>query len=170
MKGIFKSRLIVTGVALLLLVGALAVALVSSAHSHPARAYGKANWQVTFSGTFVTPGSGGGGFWGWCDFAGGIFSGNDGDCQFSQYQHAPVGSGIPSFNCEVSLDNISWDASGGTFVLNAATVTVHPTSQTANCSQSFPFDTGIPAKAGHYNFGGMGAVRGEFQAQVTQIP
>jgi hypothetical protein len=54
-----------------------------------AHAYGAANWQVGFSGTFVTPGSGSSGFWGWCDFAGGTgspaTSGTDADCQLSQY-------------------------------------------------------------------------------------
>ena len=58
MKGFFKSRLVLTCVALVLLVGALAVALVSNTHSHPALAYGKENWQVAFSGTGVAPGTG----------------------------------------------------------------------------------------------------------------
>jgi hypothetical protein len=172
MKGIFKSRLVLTGVALVLLIGALGIALVSSAHSHTARAYGKANWQAAFSGTFVTPGSGGGGFWGWCDFGGGVNSGNTGDCEFSQYFHAPAGGGL---TCEVSMDITSWVANGD-FIISG-TATAHPASATALCLSGFPgsanfsgVDSGIPAAPGHYNLGGMGAVRGEIQIQVVQIP
>jgi hypothetical protein len=185
MKGIFKSRLVLTGVALVLLVGALAVALVSNSHSHPALAYGKENWQIGFSGTGVAPSTGFGfGFWGWCAFSG-VTSGTDGDCQISQYQHAPAGSGIPSFTCEESVDVTSWKAEqlpGSpfvSFVIETATVTVNPSSQTANClaffpgPNGFPADTGFPAAAGHYNIGvgvfGQG-LRGEFQVQVVQIP
>src|SRR5579863_9656901 len=171
MKGFFKSRLVLTCVALLLLVGALAVALVSNSHSRPALAYGAENWQIGFSGTGVFPGTGQGfGFWGWCAFGGGVTSGNDGDCQVSQYVHGPSG-----FTCQESIDVTSWTGSGGTFVINAGTITVHPTSQTANCLAlfpgpgGFPVDTGFPAAAGHYNLGGKGGVVGEFQIQVTQI-
>jgi hypothetical protein len=170
MKGFFKSRLVLTCVALVLLVGALAIAVVSNAHSHSALAYGSNdNWQIGFSGTAVAPGTGQGfGFWGWCAFSG-VTSGTDGDCQMSQYFHSP------SFRvtCEVSLDITSWDGSGGTFVINAATVTVHPSSQTQNCSTGFPADTGIPAAAGHYNFTSfflLPGERGSLQIQVTQIP
>jgi hypothetical protein len=178
MKGFFKSRLILTGVAMVLLVGALAVALVSNAHSHTARAYGKANWQAAFSGTATVPGSGGFGFWGWCDFGGGVTSGNTGDCEMSQYFHTPGGGGL---TCEVSIDVTSWDARQFqnpyvSFVIEAGTITVHPSSQTQNCSFGFPADTGIPAAAGHYNltssflaFAPPGA-RGSLQIQVTQIP
>jgi hypothetical protein len=174
MKGFFKSRLILTGVALVLLVGALAVALVSNSHSHPALAYGKENWQIGFAATGVIPGTGQGfGFWGWCAFGGGVTSGNTGDCQVEQYIHLPAGSG---FTCHESLDITSWDGSGGTFVIKVATVTVVPTSLTANClglfpgPGGFPVNTGIPAAAGHYNLGGIGGVRGEFQIQVNQLP
>jgi hypothetical protein len=31
-------------------------------------------------------------------------------------------------------------------------------------------DSGIPSAPGHYNFGAFAGLRGEFQAQVTQIP
>jgi hypothetical protein len=172
MKGIFKSRLILTGVALVLLVGALTVALVNNAHSHSALAYGKENWQLGFSGTGVNPGTGQGfGFWGWCAFGGGVTSGNDGDCQVAQYFHGPSG-----FTCHESIDITSWDGSGGTFVISG-TATVNPTGETGPCLAFFPgsasftnVDTGFPAAPGHYNLGGIGGVRGEFQIQVTQIP
>jgi len=174
MQGFFKSRLVLTVVALALLAGALAVSLGINAHAHPALAYGKDNWQLGFSGTGVVPGTGVGfGFWGWCAFGGGVTSGDDGDCQVSQYFHGPHGSG---FTCEESIDVTSWDASGGTFVATG-TVTVNPTSLTGPCLAFFPgsasftdLDTGFPAAAGHYNLGGIGGVRGEFQLQVTQIP
>jgi hypothetical protein len=177
MKGIFKSKLVLTFVTLGLLASALAVALVINIHSHPALASGKENWQIGFSGTAVAPGTGQGfGFWGWCAFGGGVTSGNDGDCEFAQYAHAPAGSG---FTCQESVDVTSWDGSGGTFVINAATVTVHPTSQTGNCLAffpgpgGFPADTGFPAAAGHYNLTSIFLApgqRGTFQIQVTQIP
>ena len=179
MKGIFKSRLVLTCVTLVLLAGALAVALVSTTHSRPALAYGAENWQIGVAATAVFPGTGGGfGFWGWCALGGGVTSGNNGDCQFAQYQHAPSGSG---FTCHESLNITSWEAKQlsfpfVSFVIDAATVTVNPTSTTVPClnffpgPNGFPFDTGFPAAAGHYNVGGIGGLRGEFQIQVTQIP
>src|SRR5579863_2577330 len=165
MKGFFKSRLVLTCVALLLLVGALAVALVSNSHSRPALAYGAENWQIGFSGTGVFPGTGQGfGFWGWCAFGGGVTSGNNGDCQVAQYVHGPSG-----FTCHESLDITSWDGSGGTFVITG-TATVNPTSVTGPCLAFFPgsasfsgVNTGFPAAAGHYNFGNILGARGEFQ-------
>ncbi len=174
MKGFFKSRLVLTFVTLVLLAGALAVALVSNTHSRPALAYGKENWQVAFSGTGVFPSTGVSfGFWGWCAFGGGVPSGNDGDCEFSQYAHLPAGSG---FTCEVSLDITSWSTSTGTFVVSG-TATVHPTSLTGPCLALFPgsasftgVDSMIPAAPGHYNLGGIGGLRGELQIQVVQIP
>ncbi len=175
MQGIFKSRLVLTLVTLVLLAGALAVALVINTHSHPALAYGKENWQIAFSGTGVAPGTGQGfGFWGWCAFGGGVTFGNNGDCQFSQYAHAPAGSG---FTCEVSLDITSWDGTGSTFLITG-TATVNPTSLTGPCLAIFPgsasftkVDSGIPAAPGHYNLGALGpGLRGTLQIQVTQIP
>ncbi len=174
MKGFFKSRLVLTFVALLLLAGALAVSLASVTHSRPALAYGKENWQVAFSGTGVNPGTGVSfGFWGWCAFGGGVASGNDGDCEFSQYFHAPAGSG---FTCEVSLEITSWSGISGTFVISG-TATVHPSSATVPCLALFPgsanftgVDSMIPSAPGHYNLGGIGGIRGELQVQVVQIP
>jgi hypothetical protein len=103
---------------------------------------------------------------------GGVTSGNNGDCEFVQYMHAPSGSG---FTCEESLDITSWNGSGGTFVVSG-TATVNPTSLTGPCLElfpvpaGFPVDTGIPSSPGHYNLGGIGGLRGEFQIHVTQIP
>lgn len=173
MTGFFKSRIILTCVTLVLLAGALAVALVSISHSRPALAYGAENWQIGLAGTGVAPSTGQGfGFWGWCTFGGGATSGTNGDCEFSQYVHAPSGSG---FTCQLSLDITSWNGSGGTFVVTG-TATVNPTSATGPCLAFFPgsasftgFDTGIPAAPGHFNFGTFGTLRGEFQVQVTQI-
>jgi hypothetical protein len=158
---------------LLFVVGLLAVAVVASAAS-PALAYGRANWQVAVNGTATFPGTGTGfGFWGWCEFAGGVTSGNDGDCEFAQYFHAPSGSG---FTCHLSLNVSSWDASGGTFVITG-TASVNPTRLTGPCIDFFPgsspytgVDTGIPAAAGQYHLGTLvpGSV-GEFNITVTQI-
>jgi hypothetical protein len=142
----------------------------------PAFAYGSNDtWQIGFSGTGVAPGTGQGfGFWGWCAFAG-VTSGTDGDCQLAQYVHGPAGSG---FTCHESINVTAWDtSSGGTFVIEAATVTVNPSSLTGACLSffpgpaGFPVDTGFPAAPGHYNFGSLGpGLRGSFQVQVTEIP
>jgi hypothetical protein len=157
---------------LLLVVLTLVGCLMFSAT--PARAYGQATWQVAANGTGVVPGSGVGfGFWGWCAFAGGVTSGNDGDCQFAQYFHGPSGSG---FTCEISMDITAWTASGGTFVITGS-ASARPVSNAAACLALFPgaatytnVDTGIPAAANHYNLGGIGGVVGEFNIQVVQIP
>jgi hypothetical protein len=164
------------------LLGLLAAILLGllSATSGAAYGGGPANWQVAFAGTAVAPGTGFGfGFWGWCAFSGGVTSGNSADCQVTQYQHAPKGSGLPSVNCHQSINVTSWDATGGTFVISGTAVTT-PASAAALCGAaggvppSFSgFNTGIPAAPGHYSMSASsffpGAV-GEFQAQVTEIP
>jgi len=156
------------------LVALLLVVLLGASTATPAQAYGKENWQLGFAGTGVAPSSGFGfGFWGWCAFGGGVTSGNDGDCQFSQYIHTSAGGG---FTCQESLDITSWTGAGGTFVINAATAKVNPVSATGPCLAlfpgpgGFPVDTGFPAAPGHFNFGTFGPLKGEFQIQVTQIP
>jgi hypothetical protein len=152
----------------------LAVSLAVFA-AKPASAYGRENWQITFSGTGVAPRTGFGfGFWGWCGLGGGVTSGNDGDCELAQYVHQPAGSG---FTCHESLDITAWDASGGTFVISG-TATVTPTSLTEPCLAVFPGsatfsgeDTGIPAEPGHHNLGSLGpGLKGSFQVQVNEIP
>jgi hypothetical protein len=162
----FFSRTLVT----LLVAVTLAVAAAS-----PALAYGKENWQIGFAGTATAPTSGFGfGFWGWCAFGGGVTSGNDGDCQFSQYFHTSGGGG---FTCQESLDITLWTGTGGTFVITG-TATVHPASLTAPCLALFGgapsftgLDTGLPAAAGHYNLSPLVlGLPGELQIQVTQIP
>jgi len=156
------------------LLGLLSVALLGVLAATPAQAYGAANWQIAFAGTGTAPSTGFGfGFWGWCEFTGGVTSGNDGDCEFSQYFHAPAGGG---FTCEESLDITSWNASGGTFVVSG-TASVNPSSLTGHCVSLFPgstnfsgVDSGIPAAPGHYNLGGLGpGLAGEFQIQVVQV-
>jgi hypothetical protein len=162
---------------LVLTVTGLLVVAVVAASASPAVAYGRANWQVAINGTATFPGTGTGfGFWGWCEFAGGVTSGNDGDCEFAQYLHGPAGSG---FTCHLSLDVSSWDATGGTFVITG-TASVNPTRLTDACVSFFPgfnpysgVDTEIPAAAGQYHPGvsalAPGAV-GEFNITVAQIP
>src|SRR5262249_29475789 len=113
---------------------------------------------------------GGFGFWGWCDFAGGVRSGNDADCQISEYVHNVPFFG-PSFNCELSIDATSWDHSGLTVdgALPAFAVTgsavIHPANLTQEqkdaCMELFAgapgtsfqsANTFIPALAGHYSY------------------
>jgi hypothetical protein len=151
-------------------VGLVAVAVALSAPT--ASAYGKANWQAAFSGSFTYPHSelGGFGFWGWCDFAGGVTSGNDADCQISEYVHNVPFLGGTSFNCELSIDATSWDDSGSTvdgepaFAVTGSAV-IHPARLTQGhkdaCMELFAgtastsFDsanTFIPAVAGHFSY------------------
>ncbi len=153
--------------------GLLAAAALPLFAATPALAYGPENWQAAFSDTGVLPGTGQGfGSWGWCAVGGGVTSGNNGDCEMSQYLHAPSGGG---FTCQESLNITSWDSSSGTFVITG-TATVQPTSDTAACLEFFPgsssftgVNTGIPAAPGHYNLGAIGTLVGEFQVQVTQV-
>ncbi len=156
----------------LLALTTLALMAISAIPS--ALAYGKENWQIGFAGTGVAPTTGFGfGFWGWCTFGGGVTSGNNGDCNFAQYFHTAAGGG---FTCHESDEISSWDATGVTFVASG-TASITPTGATTPCLFLFPgsasftgVDFGIPAAAGHYNFGTFGTLKGEFQIQVTQIP
>jgi len=158
----------------------LTAAIAAVATATPAMAYGKANWQTTFAATATSPSTGTAtGFWGWCDFAGGVTSGTSGDCQIATYFHTRTGGG---FTCHQNLDLTAWTGAAGTFVITGS-ATVTPTSLTADCVQPFPgstsfagVDTGIPAAANHYDLG-VGAIPGappgsvgEFNITVTQVP
>jgi hypothetical protein len=161
----------------------LAVLVLVAAPASSALAYGKENYQVTFSGTGTVPGGGGGfGFWGWCAFGsattftnGVATAGTDGDCQFAQYGHGSGGSG---FTCEESLEITSWFIGpNGDFIISG-TVTVNPSTQTAACVASFPgsnpftaVDSLLLATPGHHDFGSLGpGLKGKFVEQVTLIP
>jgi len=172
------------------LVGVLACAVVGTSAT-PALGYGKATWQTAFTGTFTFPTTGfGAGFWGWCDFAGGVTAGDDADCEIAEYFHFQAGTG---WTCELSIDG-SWvqgpevfDPSSITFHMTGSLV-VHPGKLTAgqkrDCvdfftggidgSTSFSnVDTFIPAAPGHYSIDPSvvfpGAI-GEFNFTVKQIP
>src|SRR5713226_3119267 len=101
-----------------------------------ASAYGTANWQTAFAGTFVTPGTVSTGFWGWCAFFG-VTSGTDADCQVSQYIHV---THSVSITCEVSADVTGWDIEPspqlhgmpGSFITSGQ-FTVNPSSATEAC-------------------------------------
>jgi hypothetical protein len=172
--------------ALVLAVVGLLAAAVVAASAPGASAYGKANWQTTLVGTFNYPTTGSSfGFWGWCDFAGGVTSGDSADCQIAEYMHASAGSG---WTCQLSIDANSWYQSdtgnGVTFHVSGSAV-VHPGSLTAEekaaCVNFFTneggsttftdVDTFIPAAPGHYNIGAgiFGAV-GAFNFTVVRIP
>jgi hypothetical protein len=166
-RGGARKALLAFGASSILALATLGVAAA------PAGAYGKANYQVTFAGTAVLPGTGNGfGFWGWCDLAG---SGSTGDCQIAQYQHSPAGSG---FTCHESLDLTGWTAVGTIVISGTATVT--PGAQTASCLSFFPgsspfsgVNTGFPSAPGHYNIGVdalLPGAAGEFNVTVTQVP
>jgi hypothetical protein len=162
-----------------------------STSATPALGYGKATWQTALNGTFNFPGTGFSlGFWGWCDFAGGVTSGNDADCQIAEIMHAPAGSG---WTCELSIDATSWNQSAESFPPFFVTfhvtgsATVHPPNLTADekaaCVSFFTggdgsttfagVDTFIPAAAGHYSIDPGSVVPGsigEFHFTVTQVP
>jgi len=146
--------------------------ILATASATPAAAYGPATWQATFNGTATAPGTQNGfGFWGWCDFAGGTWSGNKGDCVFAQYIHSPQGS----VTCNVNLDLSSWNTSGGDFH-GTGTAVVHPSSLTDPCVALFPgsthfsnVDLGIPAAPGQYHLGAFFGGVGEFNLTVTKI-
>ncbi len=158
----------------------IAATLAVVATATPAMAYGKANWQTTFAATANSPGTGySTGFWGWCDLAGGVTTGNSGDCQIATYVHMAAGSG---FTCHESLDLTGWTTASGTFVISG-TATVTPVALTGPCLAPFPgsspfagVDSGIPGAAGHYTFpigfipGAMPGAVGTFNVTVTQVP
>ena len=182
-------------VLLILSVGAVLAGAVVAVSASPALGYGKATWQAALTGTFTFPTTGFGlGFWGWCDFAGGVTSGTDADCEIAEYFHNPPPGFGPAFTCELSVDATAWDESGLTFDGSApafavtGTAVVHPARLTADqkkaCVAFFTGDssgsttftgvnTFIPAAPGHFVFANpfsdFGAV-GEFNFTVTQIP
>ena len=167
--------------------------LAAAVSAAPATAYGKATWQAALTGTFEFPTTGFGlGFWGWCDFAGGVTSGDDADCQIAEYFHNPPPEFGPAFTCELSVAATAWDESGLTFdgsrpaFAVTGSLVVHPKSLTADqkaaCIGFFTGDysgsttfaganTFIPAAPGHWVFANpfFGAV-GEFNFTVAQIP
>lgn len=114
MKGLARVR---RSLALCLSLGlplGMAVVLSTSAS-----AYGAANWQTAFSGNFnnITGTGGSTGFWGWCEFAGGVSSGNNADCSFSQYFFSSGGAnGAASFGpLTIKINGTAWDIESSTF-------------------------------------------------------
>lgn len=159
-------------------VGLMAAATVVLVGAGPAQAYGRATWQVTFNGTAVQPGVGGFGFWGWCDFAGGLTSGNSADCEYAQYLHAPGGN----LTCHDSLDITSWAISRtNDDFLVTGTATIKPAAVADACltyplfPNSFSFtdaDTEIPAflpSGGHATLGQLLGGVGEFNITETVV-
>ena len=141
----------------------------------PVRAYGAAQWQVTFSFTCNASPCAGFGFWGWCDFGGSAadgLSGTSGDCQIENYSFNGAFGFIPPFGAfHISQDIHRWHiatgsislppsmpgffADSGTIVFTGTGVglpTHTPIDFVKLCSQGLFFlcDTGIPAVSGHY--------------------
>jgi hypothetical protein len=93
------------------------LALLSSLALIPAaNAYGKSNWQATFSGNCNNATHCGGttsGFWGWCSFGGGTSTGgNNADCESSNYAHGSLCATLPPPGCidvHISISGSAWD-------------------------------------------------------------
>src|SRR5712692_8382183 len=143
----------------------------------PALAYGRAQWEVTFSFTCNASSCAGLGFWGWCDFGGSAadgLSGTSGDCQITNYNFNGA-LGIPTFGpFHINQDIHSWHVATGSldlppgmpgFFADSGTVVFTgagagalglPTNTRIDfvplCSHGLFFlcDTGIPAAAGHF--------------------
>jgi len=143
----------------------------------PVRAYGPAQWQVTFSFTCNVSPCAGLGFWGWCDFGGSAAdgqTGTSGDCQIDNYNFNGA-FGIPTFSpFHINQDIKQWHLATGSadlppgmpgFFADSGTVTftgsgaialglpTHaPIDFVPLCSHGLFFlcDTGIPATAGHF--------------------
>lgn len=103
-------RRLTLGISLLLPIGMIFVLSTS------ATAYGPANWQAAFSGNFNSAMAGGGGvgFWGWCEFAGGVRSGDDADCSTPFYLHPP-GNASSGMLVMSRIHGSAWDTEPPTF-------------------------------------------------------
>ena len=150
-------------------------------------------WQLGFAGTGNLSGSGFG-FWGWWSFDGNT-SGSSGDCQVVHYLHLGGGNNL---QCEAHFAITNWSTGTGAataltgapdFFVNAANLTIHPSTQTSNCAVLLAgegynvtvagvgaitmvnTDLLLPATAGHYSYNGItvGPVASqELQIQVGQ--
>src|SRR5881397_2577325 len=95
---------------LLILLASLTLLAIATV---PAHAYGREQWQTTFSFNCNAPVSfcAGFGFWGWCAFGGSAadgLSGTTGDCQFTFYNFNGK-LGFPAFGpTHFSVDYSSW--------------------------------------------------------------
>ncbi|HZY69658.1 MAG TPA: hypothetical protein VFF67_01600 [Thermoplasmata archaeon] len=134
-------------------------------------------WELGFSGT-GTLGGHGIGFWGWCSFTGNT-SGTKGDCQVEHYLHLGGGANL---QCQAHFDIAQWYSANGSatpltsapdFFVVSANLTVHPATQTANCTALLAgegynvttvgsgaismglTDLLIPAAVGHYSYNGI---------------
>lgn len=143
----------------------------------PVRAYGPAQWQVTFSFSCSAQPCAGFGFWGWCDFGQSApdgQSGTSGDCQITQYNlNGAFGLAFSPFH--INQDIHQWHMAKGSallppgmtgFFADAGTVVFTgsgagtlglPTNTRIDfaplCTPQglfFLCDTGIPATAGHF--------------------
>ncbi len=144
----------------------------------PVHAYGREQWETTFSFNCNHPVSfcQGFGFWGWCAFGGSApdgFSGTKGDCQFTLYNRNGK-LGFPAFGpTHFGVDYNYWVIHTGSSDLPTSLVSFFgtgtftargPGASVLFPSASFPIafacpsvpfflcDTGIPAVPGHYTW------------------
>ena len=163
--------------------GALAISLalvftlsVALSRAPSAHAYGRlAQWQIGLSfncNNVALCDSQLGGFWGWAEFD----SDNTADAQLTGCQHFKGGG--PAGAQHFSSDVTGWHVESGDFFIDNewVTVTGHtggPPVTVYDPTPPYPFDTGIPAAAGHYStrtLMGMQAPPGtNFEIQVVQL-
>lgn len=164
--------------------GALAMSLalvvvfaVGIARAPSAHAYGRlAQWQIGLSfncNNVAYCGQQLGGFWGWAEFD----SDNTADAQLTDCQHFQGGG--PAGAQHFSSDVTGWFVgANGDFFIEHEVVTFTggtggPPVTVTDPTPPYPFDTGIPAAAGHYSartlFGMQAPPGTNFEIQVVQL-
>ena len=138
----------------------------------PVRAYGPAQWQVTFSFTCSASPCAGFGFWGWCDFGGSAAdgqSGTSGDCQITNYDFNGA-FGIPTFRpFHINQDIQQWHIATGSFGLPPSMPSFFATAGTVEFTGAGAVDVGLPI-ATPINFAPLCTPHGLFFLCDTGIP
>jgi hypothetical protein len=100
------------------LTSALMIVSVFASAYPVVHAYGPAQWQATFSGTFATPGGNRTGFWGWCMFGGSApdgMIGTESDCQVTNYSFTANSGANTGFLLHEAIHGTAWSIAPATF-------------------------------------------------------
>lgn len=158
-------------------VALLVIFSVAVAHAPKAHAYGRlAQWQIGLSfncNNVAYCGSQLGGFWGWAEFD----SDNTADAQLTGCSHFQGGGAAGAQHMSSNATGWFIGANGDFFITNEwVTYTGRsggPPVTVYDPTPPYPFDTGIPAVAGHFSamtLYGMQAPPGtNFEIQVVQL-